>query len=179
MTRVSAPGAPSIHPISVLVPTCMITVSQISWLWHPSVSPNSLKYGLQTCWSRPPNVSPNLLTYGLKLRLQIRLITISECISNFPWLLPTSVSPNIVDYCIAVDLQCCLITATKCIFKCTQLQHSSVSPNMLAYCLQGHFQSRTIMATECIADFARSLLSDTPWTALTHHPHPIQIYHVE
>jgi len=49
-------------------------------------------------WSWPPSASRNLLDHSLQVNPQIRLISISECISKFTRSGPPSVSPYTLDY---------------------------------------------------------------------------------
>jgi hypothetical protein len=125
MKRVSAPGAPSIKYIPLLVQTRSNTAS---------------KCISQLAGSRRPTASPNSLDHGLQVHLQTRLITVSKCISKLARSRPRSVSPNSLDH----GLQVCTIMASNCI-----------SPNSLDRGLQVHLQTRSITAINCISRLGR------------------------
>jgi len=148
MNRVSAPSAPSIDGLQVLV---------------------------QSRRSRPPHASPNSLDHSLQVYLQTRSITVSKCISKFTRSWPPCASPNSLDYGLQVHnsklarsrppsshehglkvrLQTRSITIQECIFKFTRSGPPSVSACTLDYCLQVHLQTRSIMASECISEFTQ------------------------
>jgi len=136
-----------------------VHISKLTQLQPPSVSPNSLNYGLHKCFSKLP-------------------LTISECISKFTRSRPPSASPNSLDYGLHVHLQTLSMTACNCISTLARLRPPCVSPNTLDYRLQVHLQSRSIMATECSSEFTRSSFSGAPRIALKRRLQPIQIYRV-
>jgi len=168
MNRVSAPGAPYIDCLPVLVQTRSITVSKLARSRPPSLSPNSLDHGLQAhlqsrsitasklARSRPPSVSPNSLDYGLQVHLQTGSITASKLARSWP----PSAYP-----------QTRSITAFKCISKLARLQPSSSHDHGLQVDLQPrsitasefarswppstYLQTRSITASKCISKLAR------------------------
>jgi len=137
MKRVSAPGAPSIDCLPVLVQTRWITACKcISKLAR----------------SQPPSVSPNSLDHSLHVYLETRSIRASKCISKFAWLR----HPSSLDDGLQVDLHIRSITASKCISKLARSQPSSLSLNSPDYGLQVHLQSRSITASNRISKVAQS-----------------------
>jgi len=158
MNRVSAAGAPSIDCLPVLVQTRSITASKLARSRPPSVSPNSLDYGLQVHISKlarscPPSVSPNSLDYSLQVHLHTRLITASKCISKLGRLRPLSV------------LQTCSITASKF----ARSWPPSASTHSLDHGLQVHLHTGSIMASECISKLARSRPRSVSLSSLDRH----------
>jgi len=179
MKRVSAPGAPSIDCLPVLVQTRSITVSKcISKLAR----------------SRPPSASPNSLDHGLQVHLQTRSIAASKCISKLARLQPPSshdhglqvhisklarswppsASPNSLDHGLQVYLRTRSITAFKCITTLARLR----PPSSHDHGLQVHLQTRSITASEGISEFTRWSFSGAPRIALKHRLQPVQIYRV-
>jgi len=126
MKRVSAPGAPSIDYLPVLIQTRSITASKcISKLAQ----------------SRHPSASPNSLNHCLQVHLETRSIAASKCISKLAWLQP----PSSHDHGLQVQIS-----------KLARSWPPSASPNSLDRDLQVHLQSRSIMASKCISELARS-----------------------
>jgi hypothetical protein len=172
MNRVSAPGAPSIDCLSVLVQTRSITASNLARSRPPiSLDPGFQVY-LQTrsitaskcisklARSRPPSASPNSLDPGLQVYFQTRSIS------------------NSLDHCLQVHLQTRSIPVSKCISKLARLLPPSASTHSLDHGLQVHLQTRSIMASECISEFTRSSFSGAPRIALKLLLQPVQIYRV-
>jgi hypothetical protein len=136
MNCVSAPGAPSIDRLQVLVQSRSITASKCISKLPPS---------------QPRNVSSNLLHRGLQMYLQTRTIMASKCISKLGRSRPPSISPNSLDHDLGVHLQVHSITASKCISKYARLllpcafrkslDHSlGVYPSSLARHSQAHLE---------------------------------------
>jgi hypothetical protein len=150
MTRVSAPGAPSIDCLPVLVKTRSITASKcISKLPQ----------------SRPPSAYPNSLNRGLQVHLQTRSIAASQCISKVARSRPPSASPNSLDLALQLHLQTRSIAASKCISKVARSQPSSVSLILPDYGLQ----VRTITACKRILKLARSQPRSVSLRSLNRH----------
>jgi len=121
----------------------------------PSVSPNSLDYGLQVHTIMASKcISPNSLDHGLQVYLQTRSITTSKCISKLDWSRPPSVSPDSLDY----GLQVRTIMASKCI-----------SPQSLNHSLQVYLQTRLITTSKCISKVARSRPRSISLSSLDRH----------
>ena len=156
MNRVSAPGAPSIDRLQVLVQSRSITASK-------SIS--------KLARSRPPSASPISLQYGL----QARMIMASKCMSKLAPSLPQSASPSSLDHILQVYQLTCSITPSNCISKLARSQPPSVCRNSLDYGLQVHLPTHSITALG-ISEFTRSLFSLAPRIALKHRQQPVQIY---
>jgi len=198
MKRVSAPRAPSIDCLPVLIQTCSITaskcISKLARSQLPCASLNSLNRGLQVhlrchsitasnyitklARSLPPNASPNSLDHGLQVNLQIRSITVSKFTRSWP----PSASTHLFDHCLQVHLQTWYhipskvhrltrsITAFKFISELAWLRPPS------SYDLQVDLQTRSIMALECISVFTGSSGSGAPRIALKHHLQPCSLF---
>jgi len=141
MNRVPAPGAPSIDRLQVLVQSRSITASKCISRLARLRAPRSHDHCLQVhisklARSRPPSVSPNSLDYGLQVHLQTRSITISECISKFTRSRPPSVSPNTLDYRLQVHLQIRSITALEYISEFTRSSFTGAPRIALKHRLQ-------------------------------------------
>jgi len=67
--------------------------------------------------SWPPSVSLNTLKYGLQVLLQTRSIMASKCISELTQCCLPSASPNSLDHGLQVHLQARPIATSKCISK--------------------------------------------------------------
>ena len=132
-------------------------LSMLTRLRPPSVSPNSLDYGLQVhssnrARSRRPSASPNSLHYGLQVYLLICPIT--ACKFARSW--PPIAYPNSLDYGLQVAyLQSRSITASLCISKDAPLIAPSASPNLLDHNLGVHLQSHSVMASKCTFKYTR------------------------
>jgi len=150
MNGVSAPGAQSIDRLQVLFQSHSITASKcISKLAR----------------SQAPSVSPNSLDYGL----QVHTITASKCIPEFTWSWPPSASLSSLDLGLQVHLQTRSVTASKCISKLARSQPPSVSPNLLNYGLQVHLSTRSITASKYIVNGRRCVYGDTGVTEVDVH----------
>jgi len=166
MNRFTAPGAPSIESHHVLVQSRTITaskcISKLAWSRPPSVSPNSLVYGLEVrkiiaskCISKLPRLRPP------RAFPQTRSITASKCISNLSWSWFWSTSLNWLDQGLQVYFQIQLITASKFISRLTHSRPRSVSLSSLDYHFQAHLellstttcsQSRYTVCDGCYTD---------------------------
>jgi len=93
--------------------------------------------------SRPPSVSPNSLDYGL----QVRTIMASKCIYTLARSQPPSASPNSLDHGLQVHLQTRSITASKCISKLARSRPRSVSLSSLDRYFQAHLE--LLSSTAC------------------------------
>jgi hypothetical protein len=91
MKRVSAPGAPSIDCLPVLVQTRSIMACKCISKLARLRSPNSLDHGLQV-YLQTRSITAS------KVHLQSRSITASNCISKVAPSRPPSVSPNSLDH---------------------------------------------------------------------------------
>jgi len=123
---------------SIRASKCICTLARSR---PPSVSPDSLDYGLHVptimaskcisklARSRPPTASLSPLDLSLQVHLQTRSITASKCISEF------------------------MIMASKCIFKLARLR----PPSSHDHGLQLHLQTGSITASKCISEFTQSL----------------------
>jgi hypothetical protein len=120
MNWVSAPGAPSIDRLQVLVQSRSITASKCISKLAPS---------------QPRNVYPNSLHRGLQMYLQTRSIAASKCISKLARSRPPSVSLNSLDHDLGVHLQVHSIRASKCISKYARLPLPCASPKSLNHSL--------------------------------------------
>jgi len=74
-----------------------VHISKLARLRPPSVSPNSVDYGMHKCiskltWSRSRSASLSSLDQGLQVYLQIHSITASKCISKVARSWPRSMS---------------------------------------------------------------------------------------
>ena len=201
---VSAPGAPSIDRLQVLVQSWSNTASKCVCKFARSrprsVPPNSLHYRLHVCriitskciskhgQLRPPS----LYDHGLQVH-----------ISKATWSRPPSASPNSLDY----GLQIRPIITSKImskhallrppsshdhvlqvhISKLNRPRHPNVSPNLLDYHLQVYLQLRSITASKCISPNSLNQgLGVYLWVHLififrrtsncTQAPQPVQIY---
>jgi len=135
-------------------------ISKLARSRPPSLSPNSLDYGLQVhlqtrsitaskCISKLAQLRPpSLLDHGLQVYLQTRTIMASKSISKLTLLRP----PSSLDHGLQVSLQTRSITASKSISKLALIR----PPSLHDHGLQVHLQTRTIMASECISKFTRS-----------------------
>jgi len=153
MNRVWSPGAPSIDRLQVLVQSRLITaskcISTLALSWPPSVSPNSLDYGLQVrtikaskCISKLARSRlPSLHNHGLHVAyLQTRTI------------MAPGVSPNRLDY----GIQVCTRMASKCFFKLPAPPSQSASLSSLDHGLQVYLWIHSITASKCISKLTRS-----------------------
>jgi hypothetical protein len=97
------------HPISApnfldyRLQTRSIAAYKFAQSWPPSAYLQTRQIMASKCISKlaqsqPPSVSPNSLDYGLQVDIQTSLITISECISKFTRSQPPSVSLNTLHY---------------------------------------------------------------------------------
>jgi len=169
--------APSVHCLPVLIQTRSMLASKLAQCWPPSVSPNSLDYGLQTrsilaskCISKVARLQPpSSHDHSLQVHLHTRLITASKCVSKLARSQPPSASPNSLNHGLQVHL--------------AQSQPSSVSLYLPDY----ELQVCTIMASKGISNLARL----QPWSVslsslnrhleahlelLKHRPQPVEIY---
>jgi len=133
MKRVSAPGAPSIDCLTVLVQTHLVMASRFARSW-------------------PPSASTHWLDHNLGVHLYAHSITASKWISKLSWLRPRSPSPNLLDH----GLQTRSITASKCISNLAQSQSRSPSLVSFDHGLQVYFQIRSITASKCVSKLAGS-----------------------
>jgi len=159
LKRVSAPGAPSIDCLTVLVQTHLVMASRFARSWPPSAS---------THWP----------DHNLGVHLYAHSITASKWISKLSWLRPRSPSPNLLDHGLQVYLQPRSITASKSISSFTRSRPPGVFSNPLDYCLQVRLQTRWITFSERISEFTPSSFSGAPRIALKHRLQPVQIYRV-
>jgi len=114
---VSAPAAPSIDRLQVLVQSRLVMPSK--------------------CISKLARSWPWISHYhGLQVHLQTRSITASKCISKLAQWQTPSVSPNLLEY----GLQVCTITTSQCISKLSRWQPPSVSPHSLAHHFRTHLK---------------------------------------
>jgi len=119
-------------------------ISKLARSRPPSVSSNSLHYGLQVHLS-------STLNLGLHVLIQTRSITASEWISILAPLRP----PSSHDHDLQVHLLTRSITASKCISKLARLRSRSASLSSLDQGLQVYVQIRSITASKSISKVAR------------------------
>ena len=106
---------------------------------HPARRPSiASKYSDNHAGSRPPSVSPNSLEYGLQVHISILV----------QWR-PLGASPNLLDHGLQVYLQSRSGTASKCISKLTRSRSRSASLRSLDHGLQVYLQSHSITASKC------------------------------
>jgi len=104
-------------------------ISKLARSRPPTLSPNSLDYGLQLCpimapksiykiaWSRPPSASPDSLNHSVQVYLEIRCITASK----FAWSWHPSSSPNSPDHGLRVYIGGHSIIIVRRTSNCTQV----------------------------------------------------------
>jgi len=153
MKRVSAPCAPSIDCLTVLIQTRSIPASN----------------GICELARLQP---PSLQDRGLQVHLHTHLIAPSKYILKLTPSQPPSASPNLLDHCLQVHLQTRSITAFKYISTLTRL----LPPSSHYHGHQVHLLTCSVTASECISEFTRSSLSGAPQIDLHHHLQPVQIY---
>jgi len=109
--------------------------------------------------SWPPSVSPNSLDYGL----QVRMSMASKCISKLARSQSRSASLSSLDHCLQVYLQICSITASKCISKLARSQPRSISLRSLDRHFQAHL--KLLSSTAC----SQSRYTVCRWVAIWIH----------
>jgi len=121
----------------------------------PSRSTTS-KYSPNLGWSQPRCTSWSLFDSGLQFHVKTRLITASQCISEFTQSWSPIASPTLLDYSLRVYPWFQSILASKSISELARLRPSStsLSPHDLSH--QWHLQIRSITASKCISKLDRS-----------------------
>ena len=140
-----------LHTRSITILEC---ISMFTRSMPPTVSPNTLDYGLQVhlqtssitdsvlARSRPRSVSATLLYHSLQLHLQTRSVTVSKLARSQP----PSVSPSLLNFGLRVHLQTPSVTVSKLAWS----RPPCVSPNSLDDGLQVHLHTGLITILECL-----------------------------
>ena len=190
MNRVIAQSTPPIDRLQSRSIMASKSISKLPRLQPPSASPNSLNHGLQVrttivskyisklAWLRPTSGSLRSLDLGLQGRLQIQLITESNCISEFSRSWPPSASPDTLDHGIQLHLSVHSISASTCISKLAWSGPPIASLSSLDLGLQEHLQTCSIRTSKCISEFTWSSCSGAPGIPLKHRLQPVLIYRV-
>jgi len=101
--------------VSARRPSTSMNSSKLARSQPPSVSPNSLDYGLQVRTIMASKcISPNSLGHGLQVHLQTRSIPASKCISEFTRSQSPSAYPNSLNHSLQLHLSVHSISVSKC-----------------------------------------------------------------
>ena len=125
------------HDLQVHLQTRSITASKLVQSWPPSAYLQTRLITASNCisnltQSRPPSVSPNSLDYGL----QVLTILASKCFSKLAQSQSWSASLSLLDQGLQVHLLSRSITASECISEFTRSSLSGVPQIALKYCPQ-------------------------------------------
>jgi len=153
MKRISAPGAPCIDCLQVLIQSCSITASTFEQSWPPSTSLNSLDRGIQpyhqTCSIKASKLARS---WPPSAYLQTRSIMAIKCVSKPARLWPS----NSLNRGLQVHIsKFARSRPPKCLSNLARLQPPIASTNSLDHNLGVYLYVHSIMASKCISKYPR------------------------